>query len=67
MRPIEEPKKSQTELLLEAELAAARARIRDLEIDVRVRDEHVRQLSKPKPAKLDPNATDRFRRPFRGR
>lgn len=64
MPPVEKPKKSNTELVLEAELARARGRITELEIDVRTRDEQIRHLSKPKPAKLDPNSPDRFRRPF---
>ncbi len=64
--PIEQPKKSYAELVLEAELARKNARITELETELRVRDEQMRHLTKPKPAKLDPAATDRFRRPFRG-
>ncbi len=64
--PVEQPKKSHAELVLEAEVARLKGRITELEIDVKVRDEQVRHLSKPKPVKLDPAAPDRFRRPFRG-
>jgi hypothetical protein len=65
-KPVEEPKKSHAELILEAEVARCRARITELEIDVKVRDEQIRHLTKPKLPKLDPEATDKFKRPFRG-
>ncbi len=49
---------------LRAENVALHARVNSLEADVRLRDQTIARLSRPKPQPLDPNATDKFRRPL---
>lgn len=58
--------KSKEEMQLEAENLRLNSRVSQLESDVRVRDEELRFARRPKRPQLDPKATDRFRRPFRG-
>lgn len=58
--------KSREEMQLEAENLRLRSRVSDLEADVRVRDEELRYARRVKRPALDPDAKDRFRRPFRG-
>lgn len=64
------PKKPKppTELdLARAENVGLKIQVSTLEADLRMRDNEIVHLRKPKLHKLDPTATDRFRRPFRGR
>lgn len=63
----DEPKKPEDEIAaLKIQLATANVRIAELEGTIRVRDEEIRFLRRPKPHKLDPAARDSFQRPFRG-
>lgn len=65
-REEKETPKSKREIELEAEVLRLQSTISDLRADIRVRDEELRYARRPKRPPLDPSATDRFRRPFRG-
>lgn len=60
------PDKAKDEILRD-ENVALRIRVSTLESDVRLKDQEIAYLRRPKLGKRDPTAADAFQRPYRGR